>query len=330
MREQPHYLELLTEEFFKEYYVAKRMSFPDISEMLQKQGKNVAIGTVYKYAKKLGFGRSISEGKRNEDPNPLDYNISYLSENLIESIDGFLIGDGCIGLASNKDIHSARLRCGLEHEEFCRYFMNCFCEYRPTVDKYNSNKMKQGFVWCGSSKFHPDLYHQYMRWYPENSAGKRVKYPPQDVRITPKSVMMWYLGDGSVVCQNNTIVLRLSTDGFAPEGVEYLVARLMDKGIQCHKNGYNRIQIDAKGIPAFFDFIGRKSPVKCYDYKFDIPEWRFAAKRMSEVAEELGIDYTHLAYLVKVGKIGCYRATEKGKPRFLPEHIEEIKKHFGK
>lgn len=134
--------------------------------------------------------------------------------------------------------------------------------------------------------------------------------------------MLWYLGDGSVVQDNNRIALRLSTDGFAQEGVEFLVSKLEAIGISCHRNGDNRIYVEAKGIPKFFEFIGTKSPVKCYDYKFEVPEWRLESKRMSEVAEMLNVDYSRLAHLVKIGKIPTYRASIKGKPRFLAEHIK--------
>jgi DNA-binding transcriptional MerR regulator len=46
---------------------------------------------------------------------------------------------------------------------------------------------------------------------------------------------------------------------------------------------------------------------------------------MSEVAIELGLPYDQLAYWVKIGAIPCFRASEKGKPRFLPVHIQSIK-----
>jgi len=47
--------------------------------------------------------------------------------------------------------------------------------------------------------------------------------------------------------------------------------------------------------------------------------------RMRDVAEELKVDYQRLAYLVKTGMITCLRASDKGKPRFLPEHVEACK-----
>jgi len=188
--------------------------------------------------------------------------------------------------------------------------------------------MNQGFMWSGTTKHHPDIQKQYLRWYPEIN-GKRTKQPPNDVRITPKSVMLWYLGDGSLYANNkeNTISIQLSTDSFLPEKVRFLANKLNSISIHCHRTNDNRIRISSKGIPAFFNFIGDKSPIKCYDYKFDrVPIWRFSSKRMSEVANDLDISYNRLSHLVKIGKIDCYRASEKGRPRLLPEHIEQAKK----
>jgi len=318
MPDKPHHANLLTKDFFELYYEQKKMSFPKIKKMLGEQGHNIATGTIYSYAKKFGIGRSIAAGKAT-----LDYSKTFMTEEMIEAVDGFIIGDG--GIHSTATSPSARLRCGVEHEEFCIYMMNHFESYMSMVKLRKDAGMNQGFICSGSTKHHPDIQQQYLRWYPEIN-GKRTKQPPDDVRITPTSVMLWYLGDGSVVVNNqsNTLVLRLSTDSFLPEKVEMLVGKLNNLSIFCHRSKENRIIMDAKGIPAFFNFIGNKSPIKCYDYKFDrVPMWRFSSKRMSEVANDLGVSYGRLSHLVKQGKVGCYRASEKGRPRLLPEHVEQ-------
>jgi hypothetical protein len=327
MREQPHYTNLLTKQFFEEYYVEKRMSYPKIKQMLKNQGYNIHSGTLHKYAKQFNIGRNSSEARRIAFSDPLDYNISYLTEEIIEAIDGFTLGDGGIDPNRKKSrIRTARLRCGVQYEDFCEYLIKNFTVYRAIVRKNNSKNMKQGFIFTGSTRTHPDIYKQYIRWYPEVQ-GKRVKQPPEDVRLTPLSVMMWYLGDGSVVVKKGSIVVRLSTDGFLPEKVEMLVKKMNDIGILCHRSNENRININARGVPAFFNLIGRKSPVSSYNYKFDrIPFWRFESKRMKEVASELNIDYNRMCYFIKIGKIPCFRLSEKGRPRFLPEHIEIVKK----
>ncbi|MDP3970484.1 MAG: hypothetical protein Q8P90_02190, partial [bacterium] len=159
MKEQPHYTNLLTEEFFLKHYVEKRMSYPKIAEMLKDQGYNIAIGTLYQYANKLGIGRSRSEAKRNREPNPLDYNVSYMCESMTEVIDGFLLGDGSI-YKINSNVLSGRATFGLEHEEFCRYLMSFFQVYQPYIKDYKSKNMKSGIVWDGKTKSHPDLYKQ--------------------------------------------------------------------------------------------------------------------------------------------------------------------------
>ncbi len=324
MKTKPYYDNVLTEEFFRTNYLEKRLSFPKLKDLLDEQGYNIAIGTIHKYCKKLGFQtRDHSEARREWEDDPLNYNVSYLSESILEATDGYLLGDGCISPYKGSTIQTARLTCGLEHEEFCRYLMSFFPSYKPNVEKYKDKAMKQGFKWCGQSKFHPDLYNQYQRWYKYRD-GKFIKAVPTDVRITPLSVNMWYLGDGSLVVpkDNSTVMLRLSTDGFTIDEVEYLVIKLKEVGIESHRNNDNRIQVKAKGIPAFFDFIGKESPVDCYSYKYNLPEWRFESKRMKQVAEELDVDYNRLALMVKTGRLDCYRLKPTGRPRFLPKHIK--------
>jgi len=327
MKEEPHYNNLLTKEFFEEYYVNKKMSYPKIRKMLLEQGYNIHNGTLHKYAKRFGIGRKASEARRNWDSGSLDYNKMYIHNDMIEFVDGFLLGDGGINYnRKSKNNCVARFCCGVEYEEFSKYLMLPFLSLGSKVVKTKSQSMNQGFMFSGSTRHHPDIYKQYLRWYPETQEGDRVKQPPEDVRITKNSVLFWYLGDGSVMTKNNVIMLRLSTDGFSKEKVEMLVDKLREKSIKCHRTNENRIMIDAKGIPAFFDLIGTKSPISCYNYKFDrIPKWRFKSKRMKEVSEELSINYDRLSYFVKNGRIETFRLSSKGRPRFLPEHIKKVK-----
>lgn len=242
-----------------------------------------------------------------------------------EYIDGFLLGDGCISIDKRMKSKKARATCSLEYKEFCEYLMKPFHRYDAKVNKYNSKNMKQGFVFAGRTKYSTELYEQYLRWYPKTN-GRRIKQVPSDVIISPTSVMMWFLGDGSTTQpdEGKRIMVRLSTDGFKREGVQLLVDKMNKIGIKCHIDTDQRIFVKARGIPYFFQYIGRNSPVSCYDYKFDLPLWRFESKRMSEVSDLLGVDYQRLAYFVKIGRINTYRLSEKGRPRFLPIHIKKV------
>ena len=324
MREQPHYDNLLTKDFFEQHHFKEKKSMLEISTMLKERGFTISRSTLAKYCHKLGITpRNCSEAKRNWDKDPLDWSTSFDSEEMTEWIDGFLLGDGCI--VKTKESLAGRATCTQEHQEFTLFQMSRFQPYKPLCTKSDHKKSEKDPVmrtyWAGFTKYHPDFYKHYLRWYSQEGG----KQPPNDVRITPASVMLWYLGDGSVTDTGTGTVIRLSTDSFTPERVAFLVQRLNDKGIACHRTEDNRVFIEARGMPAFFDFIGRKSPVKCYDYKFDLPSWRTCSKRMRDVALELGIDYQHLAYKVKMGQVACERTSEQGRPRFLPEHIEALK-----
>jgi hypothetical protein len=331
MKTQPFYTNLLTREFFEKHYVEKKMSYPKIREMLSQEGYNIHVGTLQKYAIKFGIGRNSSEARRNWDEESLDYNKTYIINDMKGEVDGFLLGDGGIGYDNRNNNKSivARFSCGVEYKDFCEYLMKPFEKLGAKIAKRDTISMNQGFIFSGSTRHHPDVYKQYLRWYPENREGNRVKQPPDDVVISPDSVMRWYLGDGSVVVSEGgrTIILRLSTDGFAKERVEFLVDKLNKLDIKCHRSNENRIIINARGVPAFFEYIGTKNPISpVYDYKFNrVPNFRLKSKRMKEVSEELGINYSRLSYYVKIGKINCFRISEKGKPRFMPEHIEKVK-----
>jgi len=328
MREQPHYTNLLTKEFFEKNYIKNKMSYPQIQNMLKEQGYNIHPGTLYRYAKKFNIGRNFSEARRIKDSDSLDYNKTYIDDNMIEYIDGGLLGDlGIQFNRNNPNNHVARISLGVQYEEFAKYLMNPFKSLGVSIKKRDTEAMNQGFIFSCSTRFHPDIYKQYVRWYPETNNRYRTKQPPDDVRITPASVQAWFIGDGSCVVRKQTIVVRLSTDGFTPERNDFLVGKLKEKGIACHRNYFNRIYIEAKGIPAFFNFIGHSSPISCYNKKFDkIPFWRFESKRMKEVSDELNINYDRLSHLVKKNKIPCFRLSPKGRPRFLIEHIKVVKK----
>lgn len=324
-------MNILSKDFLNQHYVQEEKSCREISEfIMNKYDISISVSTIHKKLVENDINRNSLESRLLRDKNSLDYNKSYLREDIIEAIDGFLLGDGSIDSSNkNKKTKSARLTCGLQYEEFCNYFASFFQDYGMVVSAYKDEGMSSGVQYHGRSRFHPDFFDQYIRWY-----NYKDKQPPDDVRITPTSLMMWYLGDGSVVVKDRSINLRLSTDSFLPEKVKFLVEKLKLIGINSHRNNDNRIVIQARSIPVFFDFIGKKSPVKCYDYKFKLPDWRFESIRMKEAAKELQLSYNRLSHLVKIGKIECLRLSKNGRPRFLKEHLidarEYIKNHESK
>jgi len=285
---------------------------------------NISVGAVYNEMLKQKIeSRSSSEAALIRTGSKLDYNISYLNEKIIEWVDGFLLGDGSI----NVNKHVGRFTCSTKQLEFCQYLMSGLSIYDPSEPKFYKYKYKtlngnEG-CWQSSSRFHPDIFDQYKRWYPGG-----IKLIPTDIRITPVSMMLFYLGDGTLVkSKNNSIALRLSSDCFKRDNIENtLINKMLQLGIECKINNEGRINIQSNGIKNWFNFIGCKSPISCFDYKFDLPTWRFTSMRASQVASMLSVNLSRLHYLIKIGKVPCIRASKNGRPRLEENSINICKK----
>lgn len=320
---------VVTQEFMSSHYCYKKMGLPAIQKELEKRGIKVSVGFLSNRLDEFNIKRRSSSESRRIVSNSPDWEKCFLTEHIIGWIDGFLIGDGSAVVNHDKQI--SKLRCGVLYKEFCEYMMSGLIDYKISGPKHSCHVSESSAafgsnvkgVFSSGTRFHPDIYKVASRWYRKEIHGKQV---PDDVRINATSVMLWYLGDGTVINKDNTCVVRLSTDSFSKEQIEdILIPKLKYYDIDCTRTEENRIRVTAKGLSGFFNLIGRTSPVKCYQYKFNLPEWRFSAKRMKEVASELGVSYNRLSYLVKLGLVPCYRASKKGRPRMLPEHIESAK-----
>jgi len=315
--------ELANKEYMVKMYVQEKMGLSAIQKKFKEQfGMEVSVGFLSNRLNEFSIYRRTSSESRRIVANSLDWDKTFLTEPIIESIDGFLIGDGSARVSHDKQI--ARMSCGVQHKEFAEYMRSFFLIYDARELKYYPDKSgRSSGTWQFGTKYHPDLYKRASLWYPSNEPRKVV---PVDVRITPTSVMLWYLGDGTLSHRDDACSITLSTDAFKKNDIEsILIPKLELLGIASHRTNENRVRIDARSIPQFFDFIGRTSPITCYSYKFNLPEWRFEAIRMSEAAKILNVDYGRLSYMVKIGRQPCYRIKEKGRPRFLPEHLEVSK-----
>jgi hypothetical protein len=309
-------------------YLNKKMSTNEISEKSKDHfGIYISGGTIYKELIRYKIPvRSMSESI-SRAMSTLNMDESYLDEKTVEWIDGFLLGDGSISF--NKATHkSARFSFGSPEKDWVNYAMSGLNKYNPidaTSDgwKFRPEKpCRPTFV--SRTKMHPDISMQAKRWYPR---GKKIV--PQDVRITPISILLWYLGDGSVgrhrrrgeVFSTN---LSLATCGFTPEeNKEILIPKLSKLGIRClYGSSKNDIIICPDSIKTFFYIIGHKSPISCYDHKFNIPEWLFL-KTLSSIIPDKKERWKALYYL-KNGKISCSKSPGGHYFLFNEDHEKEL------
>jgi hypothetical protein len=109
------------------------------------------------------------------------------------------------------------------------------------------------------------------RWYKDD-----IKRVPTDIDVTNRSLLRnWIYGDGTLV--NNT-TLRLCTDSFVAEDIEFLKQQLNSKLNVCFKEilmGYTktgeekiRLALSVKnGLDAFYNYLGT-CDCNCFSYKW--------------------------------------------------------------
>ena len=99
-------------------------------------------------------------------------------------------------------------------------------------------------------------------WYPNGT-----KVVPESVALSSESVLMWYLGDGSL---DNGVGIQLCTDSFGEDDVRRLCDRLLSVGVRgAEPTRRNRILIPNRHAFEFFEYIGWDVPVMGYAHKWD-------------------------------------------------------------
>ena len=309
-------------------YINEKKSIKDIEELFKSKYDIEANWNIF-YALMKEFEipmRTISEAV-SLATRSLNYEENILENNPIakQVIDGLLISDGWIANQEKELCH--RFSFGSAQKEFveyCREKLLCFnpSEINKTESSFCSARGYEKEFWSFSTANHPDITKQRIRWYVNG-----IKIIPRDLIITPLVLRLWYYGDGSIVNnrENNSCVVRLSTDGFAREDVEFAIEQLkIQANIECAITGDGRIRVNSDCISNFFNYIGFKSDLQCYCYKFDVDPWRFL-KPMKQVAKEINIPYNRLSHLVKTKSIEYSRSPGGKKVFFSEDQISKLK-----
>lgn len=313
----------------RDAYIDKKMSTTEISDKSEELfGVKISCGTIYKEMVRHGIpARSKSESVSSA-LSTLDFSKRYMTEQTVEFVDGFLLGDGNIGFDKNGRYTGARFQMGSLYKDWTDYAMSGFSVYCRN-ESYQTGKIDEKHpnqMWLVSSLTHPDIIDQARRWYPYNNEYKKVI--PQDIRITPTSVMLWYLGDGSltVVEESNTAFIRFATCSFTVEDIEnILMPKLRAIGLECVRDvSKNDIRLSASSIVKFFDYIGHKSPIACYNHKFEYPEW-LNLLRLSDIFVDKQ-EIWRAQYFCKEGKAECTKSPGGKMFLFTKEQANKLKK----
>ena len=311
-----------TEQILRKAYLEDKLSTTEISKR-NLLGGNFSSGKVYSLLKKFKIpSRSISESV-SMSTSLLPRNESFLDEASLEWIDGFLLGDGYIGFRKS-DFMGARFVIGSTTKEWTDFAMTKLSAYHPSQSKQSGkpSKRRPNTTWSSQTLTHPDIVAQAKRWYPN---GKKIV--PQDVKITPTSILLWYLGDGSLFVNHrkNITVLRLATCAFSRSDIKnVLLPKLRALGLDCARQRWkNDIVIKSKSVGRFFEIIGNKSPFEQYQYKFDMPSW-LGLKRLVDITKTRREKWRAIWY-IKNGSVKAQKSPGGRYYLFNDEQAEKLR-----
>lgn len=191
-----------------------------------------------------------------------------------EILDGCLLGDGMIELNSvnKKSCNLTYVSSIKEHVSYITTFFDRFHTKGFLINglkqyKTFDNRTKKEYTgYRYRTSCNKSFEEVRKRWYNDNK-----KCIPSDIKLSPKTCLMWYIGDGCLR-KGNSKAIQLSTDSFEKKDINDLLLPQLSK-FEAYVCSNNRIYIPRRKTKEFLKFIG-ECPVDCYKYKWDIVEYK--------------------------------------------------------
>lgn len=222
----------------------------------------VTTGAVY-----IKFRRANIRRRSMADSQSLNANYISLSNELIDFINGLLLGDGCVVYSPYK--RSCTYSHTDKNKDYLIWLKDQFLNFGVRCGKIKSNSNN---TYAIRTLYYRDFVVFRVLWYPD---GK--KKIPLDCLITPIGLFNWYIGDGSYYKHTNG---RTGGDKvvicseFDRDGRDGLSKQLNNIGISntIYKNA---LYIKAGGRKTFFNYITNHNFTipECYKYKFNFSKY---------------------------------------------------------
>ena len=196
-----------------------------------------------------------------------------LTKEFLSILNGELLGDGSLRCEWG---FQGRYKHDNKHKSYIVWLRNEFKKSKLPVGKiyerlhsgaFSKRKVITYSFYSGSTKQFGDLYR---KWYPN---GKKII--PNDLKLNKLMLRHWYLGDGTLVKTSgrnkNNKCIKIYTDAFLKSDILRMIKQIRNLvGVSpTYQKSRNNIFIKNDEVKKFLDFLGR-SPVKCYQYKFEL------------------------------------------------------------
>ena len=188
-------------------------------------------------------------------------------------LNGALLGDGALIVhkrGSRPYFQYASK--SLEHVNFIFNYLKNLCNYDTIklATHFDTRTNKEYSHYYFRTKCLPELIPLHQQWY--QSSTKKHRVPP-DLRLSPMTLLVWYIGDGSNNITSRSQTLKLSTDSFDLNDIDLILLPLLKEfgairyKSDTHKEQYH-IRIPHKLVDRFLSYIG-PCPVDDYKYKWE-------------------------------------------------------------
>ena len=189
-----------------------------------------------------------------------------LSQSFINYLDGLLISDGFL-MRPSKNTQTS----GYSQDSVCKPWLievQKMLEFQGIKASVKPSKRRGQHVL--RSHRYAELFDQYQRWYPDGE--KRV---PRDIDMSDRGLLRnWVYGDGTT---GND--LRLCTDSFVLDDVDFLISGLSEMGfgfrkveMGLSKSGQMKYRLSIckrTGLLDFIDYVGEPEVVE-FSYKWRV------------------------------------------------------------
>ncbi|MCD6483078.1 MAG: helix-turn-helix domain-containing protein [Candidatus Aenigmarchaeota archaeon] len=284
-------------------------------------------------------------------------------QKIVEIINGALLGDGTI---QEKDGKYFYFRYVAKDKKLIEWVMkllknNGIKKCYIVHDNKISDTWSVGF-YINTQEYSGKIIELVEQWYIKLPNGKRFKVLPKNIELTPLTMLLWYIGDGSLIRHKNpnrVPWIVLATNNFSKEDVNFLISKLkqldmnfyavrMKSGFHKGYAGYSLFSRAGNATPFnFFKYIGLKPPKeianaivgkrgsKIYRVKDKFPTEDDWIKMLSNVPSigkllnvkkkriEMGLTQKQLADIIGVSR-EMVRDFENGKRNMSLERFERL------
>lgn len=228
-----------------------------------------------------------------------------------EVLYGALLGDGSLIKHKNGiNAHFCYLSKSKQHVEYVANFFKEYWSGEGIKDSsYIDNRTNKEYYRSKVRTYTNSCFtEEYYKWYINGQ-----KHLPNDLKLTPLTCLIWYMGDGGICHGNRSEYIKLSTQCFLKEEQEKILlpqlsdfeATLMKADIGSDGIQQYFIYIPHRKEKDFLNYIG-KCPFTDYEYKWNITAYKNAipqnhADKEQEFCEKYKNGMTYYAIAKEYG-----------------------------